>query len=145
MDPRKQLAINHLADRVTHNLREIFGTRDSKHAQAWEDYGYKQNLEFNDYYQMSERFGVASAGITIPVEQSWKTLPKVLEGEIGEADEREDDTPWETKVSAVFNAFKLWRKLKLADEYQRVGEYGAFAIQVKGTAQQADWSQPLGS
>jgi len=129
MEQRNQLAINHLADRVTHNLREIFGTRDSKHSQAWHDYGYKQTLEFNDYFQMSERFGIASAGITIPVEQCWKTQPKIREGEPAAFEKRTEDTPWETQLTKLFTSLKLWRKMKLADEYQRIGEYGAIAVQ----------------
>ena len=144
MEQRTQLAINALADRVTSNLRDIYGTRDDKHGQAWRDYGYKDTLEFNDYFQMSERFGIASAGVTIPVEQCWKTYPAIREGEAAEFEKREEDTPWETEVSKLFKSLKLWRKLKLCDEYQRIGEYGALAIQVQGTAQQADWQKPLG-
>jgi hypothetical protein len=144
MEQRTELAINRLADRVTSNLREIYGTRDDKHKQAWCDYGYKDSLEFNDYYQMSERFGIASAGITIPVEQCWKTYPSIREGEAADFEKRKIETPWETEVSKLFRSLKLWRKVKLADEYQRIGEYGAIAIQVSGTAQQADWAKPLG-
>ena len=143
MEQRTQLAINHLADRVTSNLRDIYGTRDGKHSKAWADYGYKYTLEFNDYFQMSERFGIASAGITIPVEQCWKSYPKIREGEAADFEKRDNDTPWETEVSKLFKSLKLWRKLKLVDEYQRIGEYGAIAIQVSGTAQQADWQAPL--
>jgi hypothetical protein len=143
MEQRTQLAINHLADRVTSNLRDIYGTRDGKHSKAWADYGYKDTLEFNDYFQMSERFGIASAGITIPVEQCWKSYPKIREGEAADFEKRDNDTPWETEVSKLFKSLKLWRKLKLVDEYQRIGEYGAIAIQVSGTAQQADWQAPL--
>lgn len=143
MEQRTQLAINAISDRVTNNLREIYGTRDDKHKQAWSDYGYKNSLEFNDYYQMSERFGIASAGITIPVEQCWKTKPNIREGEASEFEKRSGETRWETEVSKLFRSLKLWRKLKLVDEYQRIGEYGALAIQVSGTAQQADWARPL--
>lgn len=143
MEQRTQLTLNALADRVTSNLREIYGTRDDKHGQAWRDYGYKDTLEFNDYFQMSERFGIASAGITIPVEQCWKTYPAIREGEAGEFEKRDTDTSWESEVSKLFRSMKMWRKLKLCDEYQRIGEYGAMAIQIKGTAQQADWQQPL--
>lgn len=144
MEQRNQLLINHLADRVTGNLRDIFGTRDNKHTQAWHDYGYKDNLEFNDYFQMAERFGVASAGITIPVEQCWKTYPKIRQGAPEDFEQRKGKTPWERSVESLFRNRKLWRKIKLADEYQRIGDYGAFAIQVRGTKAQADWSLPLG-
>lgn len=143
MEQRTQLAINALADRVTSNLREIYGTRDDKHTQAWCDYGYKDTLEFNDYYQMSERFGIASAGVTIPPEICFRTNPKIREGEAAQFEKRSKNTPWETQISKLFRSLKLWRKIKLCDEYQRVGEYGALAIQIKGSVQQADWQKPL--
>ncbi len=143
MDQRTQIQINALSDRIVTSLREAYGTRDTKHEQAWHDYGYKESLEFNDYYQMSERFGVASAGITIPVDQCWKTKPEIREGQPEDFDGRKDKTDWESNINRIFSSKKMWRKIKMVDEYQRVGDYGAFAVQVRGSSAQADWKQPL--
>jgi hypothetical protein len=143
MDTRHQIIINELAGRVSANLRGAYGSRDTKHTQAWADYGYKDSLEFNDHYQMYRRFGIAKAGIKTPVNQCWKTSPMILEGRKGEDENRDIDTSFEVEIADIFESKNIWRKLKLADEYQRVGHYGAFVVQIRGTQEQADWSKPL--
>jgi hypothetical protein len=158
MNQRQQLAINKVAEavalrlnsglsdrRIPFNDAGFFGSRDTKHQRAWEDYGYKPALEFEDHFQMQRRFGIAKAGITIPVEQCWKTTPKINEGMQGEAEERGGETQWEKAIAQLFHDKKLWRQLRTSDEYQRVGHYGGLVIQVRGTRDQADWEKPLGN
>jgi len=140
INPRLQVFINALADSIS--LRAT-GQRDTKHTQAWDDYGYKINLEFNDHFQMQRRFGIARAGIRVPVENCWKEIPKIHQGDLQDGESRRYETQWEKQVSKVFKKSSLWRKLRIADEYQRVGHYGAFIVQVRGA--QYDWSMPLGS
>tara|TARA_R110000782_G_scaffold153294_1_gene245782 strand:+ start:499 stop:1863 length:1365 start_codon:yes stop_codon:yes gene_type:complete len=143
MNPRQQVVLNEISSRVTQSLRGLHSGSDTKHTQAWADYGYKDALEFADYYEMSERFGIAAAALTLPPELCWRTFPKVKEGSIEDGESRDSDTPWEDSVHDIFKKNKLWRKIKLADEYQRVGNYGAFVVQVRGNEQQAKWDQPL--
>ena len=143
MNPRQQVVLNEIASRVSQSLRGLHSGSDTKHTQAWSDYGYKDQLEFADYYEMSERFGIAAAALTLPVEICWRTFPKVKQGSIEDGESRDSDTPWESAIHAIFKKKKIWRKIKLADEYQRVGNYGAFVVQVRGNEQQAKWNQPL--
>ena len=143
MNPRQQLMINEIASRMSQSLRGIHGGADTKHTQAWSDYGYKNTLEFDDYYEMSERFGIAAAALTLPPELCWRTYPKFRQGSIEDAERRGEDTPWESDIHSIFKKKKLWRKIKLADEYQRVGSYGAFVVQVRGSEEQAKWDKPL--
>ena len=81
MKQRQQALINEIANHLSQSLRGIHGTRDTKHTQAWDDYGYKNTLEFEDHYQMYRRFGIAKAGIKMPVNMCWKTFPKIMQGE----------------------------------------------------------------
>lgn len=143
MNPRHQILINEIAGQLSQNLRDIYGSRDTKHPKAWEDYGYKTELEFEDHYQMYRRFGIAKAGIKMPVNMCWKTFPKIMEGEEGDADKRGEATPWEALIKSIFKSLKLMRKLKRVDEFQRVGHYGAFVVQVRGTGDEPDWGKPL--
>jgi hypothetical protein len=143
MKQRQQALINEIANHLSQSLRGIHGTRDTKHTQAWDDYGYKNTLEFEDHYQMYRRFGIAKAGIKMPVNMCWKTFPKIMQGEEGDADERKDSTEWEAVIKKIFSKNSLMRKLKRVDEFQRVGHYGAFVVQVRGNAQQATWNKPL--
>jgi hypothetical protein len=143
MNPRHQILINDIAGQLSQNLRDIYGSRDTKHPKAWQDYGYKPELEFEDHYQMYRRFGIAKAGIKMPVNMCWRTFPKILEGNEGDGDDREDPTPWESTINSIFKQTKLMRKLKRVDEFQRVGHYGAFVVQVRGTGDQPIWNTPL--
>jgi hypothetical protein len=143
MGPRHQVLINEIASQFSQNLRDIYGSRDTKHPKAWEDYGYKTELEFEDHYQMYRRFGIAKAGIKMPVNMCWKTFPTIMEGQEGDADARNEPTPWESTIKSIFKSLKLMRKLKRVDEFQRVGHYGAFVVQVRGTGDQPDWGKPL--
>jgi hypothetical protein len=144
MNPRHQILINEIAGQLSQNLRDIYGSRDTKHPKAWEDYGYKTELEFEDHYQMYRRFGIAKAGIKMPVNMCWRTFPKIMEGSEGDGDARDGkDTPWESAINSIFKQTKLMRKLKRVDEFQRVGHYGAFVVQIRGTGDQPDWGKPL--
>jgi hypothetical protein len=92
---------------------------------------------------MYRRFGIAKAGIKMPVNMCWKTFPRIMEGEEGDADKRGEATPWESLIKSIFKSLKLMRKLKRVDEFQRVGHYGAFVVQIRGSEEQAMWENPL--
>ena len=143
MNPRQQVMINEIASQMSQSLRQVYGSLDAKHSKAWEDYGYKTTLEFNDHYQMYRRFGIAKAGIKMPVNMCWKTFPTIMQGEEGDGDKREESTSWENLIKSIFKQTKLMRKLKRVDEFQRVGHYGAFVVQIKGTGDQPKWDMPL--
>jgi hypothetical protein len=143
MGPRHQVLINEIANQLSQSLRSVHGSLDSKHTKAWDDYGYKNELEFEDHYQMYRRFGIAKAGIKMPVNFTWKTFPKIMEGEEGDGDVRNNSTPWETLIKSIFKSTKLMRKLKRVDEFQRVGHYGAFVVQIRGNQSEAVWDKPL--
>jgi hypothetical protein len=143
MGPRHQVLINEIATQLSQSLRSVHGSLDAKHTKAWDDYGYKDELEFEDHYQMYRRFGIAKAGIKMPVNFTWKTFPKIMEGEEGDGDDRDESTPWEKLIKSIFTSTKLMRKLKRVDEFQRVGHYGAFVVQIRGSKDEAMWDNPL--
>ena len=143
MNQRQQALINEVSNSISLSLRGVHGTRDTKHTKAWADYGYKDTLEFEDHYQMYRRFGIAKAGIKMPVNMCWKTYPVIMQGEEGDGDKRTDPTSWESVIKKIFRKNELMRKLKRVDEFQRVGHYGAFVVQVRGSVEEAMWSKPL--
>lgn len=44
---------------------------DGKRAGAWQNYGYKEDLEFADFYRLWRRNGIANALITRLIGKSW--------------------------------------------------------------------------
>ena len=47
-------------------------------------------------------------------------------------------------LDEIFQDKKLWRQIRIADEYQRIGHYGAFVVQVRGRmSEQIRYDSPL--
>lgn len=111
--------------------RTLFGqptmSNDAKRATAWQDYGYPQTLEFENYYTMFTRNGIARAGVMRHVEKTWETNPWIVEGEDGDKP-RTDWTPWEKQLARVIRDLQLWSRLSAADWRGRVGRYSALYL-----------------
>ena len=107
MNPRQQILMNDLASRVSQSLRGLYSGNDAKHTQAWADYGYKDVLTFDDYYEMSERFGIAGAALTLPPELCWRSFPKIKQGSIDDGEDRDNETQWEKDLHAILRKNKI--------------------------------------
>lgn len=94
---------------------------DSKR-NMWQVGGLPDTLEFCDFYNMKRRNGFADAGIMIPVETCWQTMPKILDGEEGVNSQFAKD------VEVLINKHKLFDRLIGLDMRQRVGRYGGIVI-----------------
>ncbi len=129
-----QLAVNHAMHdaalvRARMNLLNPLGMGlDDKRAAAWCEYGFKQNLDFHDFYKLYRRNGLASGAVEKLVGTCWKTNPWVIEGD--EEDESRKETEWETKTKRVLTA-RLWRRFREADARRLVGRYSALVLRVK--------------
>lgn len=110
--------------------RTLFGhtlSNDAKRETAWQDYGYPQHLEFDNFYTMFQRSGIARAGVMKHVEKTWETNPWIVQGD--ESDEPHSDwTTWEKAVSQAFRRAKVFDMLKEADWRGRVGRYSALYL-----------------
>lgn len=111
--------------------RSIFGlptmSNDAKRATAWQDYGYPEQLEFDQYYTMFARNGIARAGVMRHVEKTWETNPWIVEGEEGDKP-RTDWTPREKQLARVIRDMRLWSRFSAADWRGRVGHYSALYL-----------------
>ena len=113
-------------DRVNSQFISQFYSKDSKHCAAWRDYGYKNTLSFQDFFEMYRRFGLAKAGIERHVQKTWQTNPVLVESE-----EAHDQTTWEKQVEEILAGVDFWRRCQGADKRQRVGQYGGLIMIVK--------------
>ncbi|RUR48804.1 anti-CBASS protein Acb1 family protein [Vreelandella populi] len=111
--------------------RSLFGqptmSNDAKRATAWQDYGYPEQLEFDNYFTMFARNGIARAGVMRHVEKTWETNPWIVEGEEGDKP-RTDWTPWEKQLARVIRDMRLWSRFSAADWRGRVGQYSALYL-----------------
>lgn len=129
-------------------LRDLSGAAglhgDAKHTKAWYDYGYPEQITFDQLYFMQERFGLAKAGVRKPVVECWRTAPQIIEGDGKDVDNR-DPTEFERDFEQFAKQVKLWDVSRTADMRQRVGRYGGVIAQVRGNAKETAWGEPLGT
>lgn len=98
------------------------------------DYGWLDTLQFQHFYEMYSRNGIAAAAIDKIVAKTWQSMPALWESE----------TPAESKaekaIATHFTRKKIWRALMDADRRSLVGSY-AGAILLLRDGQQLD--QPV--
>lgn len=111
---------------------------DAKRGQAWCEYGFKENLEFADFYNVFRRGGVGHGAVKKLVDTCWSTPPWVIEGESKE--NASEVTAWERKLLPIMQKGKFWRWFYEADKRRLVGRYSALILQVRDGG---DWSQPV--
>lgn len=137
-----QMALNHaLSERAVAYQRQslLTGGIDSKRPRAWSEYGYKDDLFFEDYYKLYERQGIAHGALMQLVDKCWQDCAWIIEGD--EYDDKRPETAWEKDVKKLFKSRKLWKAIRKADEMRMVGHYAGVILQV---ADNKRWEQELG-
>lgn len=109
------------------NMIPGMGT-DDKRKHAWQEYGWKQTLEFTDFYNLYERQGVAHGVVNLINGKCFETNPWVIEGD--EYDEKRKETPWEKEFRLFAKRSKLWKAFSTADRYRMVGRFSAIILQL---------------
>lgn len=110
---------------------------DAKRDAAWCEYGFKEDLNFSDFYKLYRRGGIAHGAVEKLIGSCWKTDPWVIEGD--EQDEARDETPWERRLKPITTP-KFWRQFAEADRRRLVGCFSALILRVRDS--QA-WDQPV--
>ena len=99
---------------------------DSKHPQAWLDYGYQHNLSFWDYYNMYRRNGFANSVVNLAVDETWQDIPRVTDDP-----KSTEPTEWEKSFNEFATETGLWSAMKGLDERQRVGRWGGVYLEIR--------------
>ncbi|WP_069383974.1 anti-CBASS protein Acb1 family protein [Halomonas caseinilytica] len=112
--------------------RSLFGgkmptmSNDAKRATAWQDYGFPEQLDFENHYSMFRRNGIARAGVMRHVEKTWETDPWIVEGVQG--DDPHKETRREREVSVLLQRLGFWNRVHAADWRNRVGRYAGLYL-----------------
>lgn len=133
MNQNLQLAVNHaISDARLARAREMLLTPsmglDAKRASAWCEYGFKEELTFDDLYKLYRRGGIAHGAIEKLIGNCWKSSPQVIEGD--SQDDAKKETAWERKLKPVIN-HKFWRVFSDADRRRLVGRYAGLLLHIK--------------
>jgi hypothetical protein len=127
-----------LAGLIVNSLAEVGRSRqlyaagmsksgNTKRHHLWCEFGYQEDLSFDNYYNMYERTGAAFGVVHRLLDGCWIDNPVIVDGD--ESKEKQNTTPWEKNVTKLLK--KYWAKVKDADRRNMVGHYSALLLQFK--------------
>lgn len=99
---------------------------DAKRPDAWKEYGYKETLGFNDFYNLYDRHGVAYGVVEFIAEKVFQTAPWVIQGP--KEDDKKPTTDWETAFAELAETTDLWWYMKEAYAMRLVGAWSALIL-----------------
>lgn len=100
---------------------------DAKRPDAWKEYGYKEKLAFQDFYNLYTRHGVAAGAVDRVAEKVFQSAPWVIQGK--PEDEQKPTTPWETNFQTLAEELDLWWYFKEAYAMRMVGGWAALILE----------------
>ena len=134
----EQFLVNALADAIGRQ-RMLYAqgpNGNTKRTKLWNEFGYPDTVNFDNYYRAYERNAVAHAAVHKLLDTCWTDNPTIIDG--AEKDEAEETTEWESSTTKLLS--KHWAKLKDADRRNLVGRYSAVLLQIKDGR---NWWEPV--
>ncbi|HEB0947661.1 TPA: DUF1073 domain-containing protein [Enterobacter cloacae] len=141
MTDKLTLAVNHALNdarmaRARMGLMAPTMGLDNKRHSAWCEYGFPEQVTYENLYALYRRGGIAHGAVEKLVGKCWQTNPEIIEGD--DADESKDETTWEKKSKQVFTN-RLWRAFADADRRRLVGRYAGILLHIRDGK---DWNLP---
>lgn len=99
---------------------------DNKRPDAWAEYGYKEKLEFRDFFNLYTRHGVAAGVVDRIAEKVFQTAPWVIQGP--KEAEKKPTTPWEKEFELLAEDTDLWWYFKEAYAMRMVGAWSGLIL-----------------
>ncbi|ECE3714671.1 DUF1073 domain-containing protein [Salmonella enterica] len=115
----------------------FYGTANRKRKRLYEEFGYPDSVNFDDFYRAYKRNPVARAAVRRMVDNCWQDNPEIFEGE-EKKDGAKKDSAWDKQVNKLFK--KRWKQIKGADRRNLVGNYSALLIQLRDGG---DWREAV--
>ncbi|MGR7558319.1 anti-CBASS protein Acb1 family protein [Klebsiella aerogenes] len=142
MTDKLTLAVNHalndarMARARMGMLAPTMGLDNKRHS-AWCEYGFPEQVTYENLYALYRRGGIAHGAVEKLVGKCWQTNPEIIEGD--DADESKDETAWEKNTKRVFTK-RLWRAFAEADRRRQVGRYAGILLHINDSR---TWDQPV--
>lgn len=143
MTDQMQLAVNRALDDLRMArareamIRPGMGI-DAKRSYAWMEYGFKENLEFQDFYNLYKRGGLAHGAVNKLVGTCWKSAPWIIQGD--EQENADQETAWERSLKPLQMGGRLWRAFMEADRRRLIGRYSGLLLHIRDNQ---PWDQPV--
>lgn len=133
------LACSEAMRQVSARRRDLLtGGIDAKRPKAWREYGYQDNLSFEDFYSAYSRHAVAHGAVHLITEKCWQSEPSVIEGDV--YDNKTPETVWEATLRKLAKRTKLWHAMQQADTRRLVGHYSGILLNISDVG---DWPDPV--
>jgi len=89
----------------------------------YSDFGWPENLAFEQLYAMYARNGLGAAAVRKTARKTWQSQPFLREVEEGE-----DETEVERLIRRRFQKLRVWQRMAEADRRGMVGRYSALIL-----------------
>jgi hypothetical protein len=130
----KDMLVNALTRQLSTIMPGFYGG-DTKRPYFYRDYGYPENLVFDNYMMMYKRNGIAAAGVNRAIETCWQSYPVLQEKQ-----DTHDQTTLEKQITDAFDRLNFWSNLSEADRFSRIGRYAGVIFRFKDNLQ---FDQPV--
>lgn len=142
MTDKLTLAVNHALNdaRMARARRGLMAPTmglDNKRHSAWCEYGFPEQVTYENLYSLYRRGGIAHGAVEKLVGKCWQTNPEIIEGD--QADKKRKETAWKKKAKQVFTN-RFWRSFSEADRRRLVGRYAGILLHVRD---EKDWNLPV--
>lgn len=142
MTDKLTLAVNHALNdarvaRARMGLMAPTMGLDNKRHSAWCEYGFPEQVTYENLYALYRRGGIAHGAVEKLVGKCWQTNPEIIEGD--QADKKRKETAWGKKSKQVFTN-RFWRSFSEADRRRLVGRYAGILLHIRD---EKDWSLPV--
>lgn len=113
--------MNKVTNMAARLARTFPWTSQTKH-DHYKDFGYPEQLTFDQLFRMYIRNGLARAAISKTVTKTWETMPSLWETE------EPAETTLEQDLRRYFAAKRFWQRLLEADRMSLVGGYSGVIL-----------------
>lgn len=112
------------------------GINNTKRPRIWNEFGYPENLTFDDFYNAYDRNALGGAAIDRYISGCWIDIPELFEGD--EEADKDGSTEWDNHLNKLLK--RHWEQIKEADKRNLIGRYSALIIQIRDNKQ---WNEPV--
>lgn len=113
-------SINDVRSRIAQAMSGGYDFADTLH-NIFLDFGYPQNLDFFNYWNMYRRFGIAKNVCELPPDITWMRVPKV----------ESDNAQFMREFERLADMISFWIRMHAIDKRQRVGRYAGMFMRIR--------------
>lgn len=112
--------INTFRSRIQRAVSGGYDFADTLH-NIYLDFGYPQEIDFYQYWNMYRRFGLAKTVCDLPVDLTWLRRPEI----------ESDNAQFIREFKRLANMVSFWIRIHAVDRRQRVGRYAGMFMRIR--------------